>query len=159
MMRQLFQRKLIDPIVKLLRQGISPEKLALGMAAGAVIGIFPVIGSTTLLCAVAAFLLRLNQPAIQLVNYLVYPLQLALLIPFFRFGAWLFNVEPLPLSAEQLILMFKTDLGDTIIQLWDTTMRAIVAWGLISLPLAACLYYIFRPLLRSSRLRIGDKIT
>ena len=158
MMRQLFQRKLIDPIVKLLRQGISPEKLALGMAAGVVIGIFPVIGSTTLLCAVAAFLLRLNQPAIQLVNYLVYPLQFALLIPFFHFGAWLFNVEPLPLSAEQLILMFKTDLGDTIIQLWDTTMRAIVAWGLISLPLAACLYYIFRPLLRSSRLRIGDKI-
>lgn len=151
-MRQFFQRKLIDPIIKLLRQGISPEKLGLGMAVGVVIGIFPVIGSTTLLCTIAAFTLRLNLPAIQLVNYLVYPLQIALLIPFFHFGAWLFDIEPLSLSAGQLISMFKTDLQDTIIQLWDTTMRAIVAWGLISLPVVACLYAIFKPLLRSSKL-------
>jgi len=149
-MRRLFQRKLIDPIAKLLRRGISPERLALGMAVGLVLGIFPVIGSTTLLCIFAAFLLKLNLPAIQLVNYLAYPLQILLLIPFFHFGAWLFGMEPLPLSGSQLISMFKTDLWGTILNLWDTTMRAIVAWCLISLPATASLYYIFRPLLRST---------
>jgi hypothetical protein len=90
----------------------------------------------------------LNLPAIQLVNYLVYPLQIALLIPFFQFGAWLFGVDPLPLSASQLISMFKTDLWDTIGQLWDTTLRAIVAWSLICLPTVAGLYYLLRPLLK-----------
>ena len=148
MKRGFFQRKIIDPIVKLLRQGISPEKIALGMAVGVVIGIFPVIGSTTLLCTLAALVLRLNLPAIQLVNYLVYPLQIALLIPFFQFGAWLFGVDPLPLSASQLISMFKTDLWNTIGQLWDTTLRAIVAWSLICLPTVAGLYYLLRPLLK-----------
>jgi uncharacterized protein (DUF2062 family) len=151
-MRGFFQKKLIDPIVRLLRQGISPEKLALGLAVGIVIGIFPVIGATTLLCALAALLLKLNLPAMQLVNYLVYPLQILLLIPFFHLGAWLFGIEPLPLSATQLIEMFKTDLWETIIRLWDTTMRAIAAWCLISLPVVACLYSILRTLLRSSRL-------
>lgn len=148
MKRGFFQRKIIDPIVKLLRQGISPEKIALGMAVGVVIGIFPVIGATTLLCTAAALILRLNLPAIQLVNYLVYPLQIALLIPFFEFGAWLFGVDPLPLSASQLISMFKTDLWDTIRQLWDTTLRAIVAWSLICLPTVAGLYILLRPLLK-----------
>lgn len=148
MKQGFFRRKIIDPIVKLLRQGISPEKIALGMAVGVVIGIFPVIGSTTLLCTLAAFLLRLNLPAIQLVNYLVYPLQIALLIPFFQVGAWLFGVDPLPLSASQLISMFKADLWDTIRQLWDTTLGAIVAWSLICLPTVAGLYYLLWPLIR-----------
>lgn len=145
---RFFQRKIIDPIVRLLRQGISAEKIALGLAVGVVIGIFPVIGSTTLLCTLAALLLRLNLPAVQLVNYLVYPLQIALLIPFFHFGAWLFGIDPLPLSASQLISMFKTDLGNTIRQLWDTTLRAMAAWSIISLPTVAGLYFILRPFLR-----------
>jgi hypothetical protein len=44
--------------------------------------------------------------------------------------------------------MFKTDLWDTIRQLWDTTLRAIVAWSLISLPTVAGLFYLLRPLLK-----------
>jgi uncharacterized protein (DUF2062 family) len=151
MMKKFIYKKLIDPIINLLRQGISPEKIALGIAVGVVIGIFPVIGSTTLLCTIAAFILRLNLPAIQIVNYIVYPLQIALLIPFFQFGAWLFDVEPLPLSSSQLISMFKNDFGGTIVQLWDTTIRAIVGWCIICLPLVACLYYIIIPILRRSQ--------
>jgi uncharacterized protein (DUF2062 family) len=61
------------PIVDLLRQGITPEKIALSIALGAVLGIFPVLGSTTILCAAAAFVLRLNLSAIQIVNFLIYP--------------------------------------------------------------------------------------
>jgi len=147
-MKNFLQEKIIEPIVNLLKQGVSPEKIALGLAVGVVIGIFPVIGSTTLLCTIAALALRLNLPAIQLVNYIVYPLQIALLIPFFQFGAWLFDVEPLPLSAAQLASMFETDLWDTVRQLWDTTMRAIVAWSLICLPLVAGLYVALKGILR-----------
>jgi uncharacterized protein (DUF2062 family) len=144
-MPNFLNRKLIDPIIGLLRQGVSPEKLALCMAVGIVLGIFPVIGITTLLSAIAAILLRLNLPAIQLVNYFVYPLQIALLIPFFQFGAWLFGVEPLSVSAAQLLSMFKDDFWNTLYQFWYVTLRAIVAWSIISLPAAACLYIILRP--------------
>ena len=72
----------MGPIVMLLKQGTAPEKIALSLSMGFVLGIFPVIGSTTLLCAAAAFMFKLNLPAIQLVNYFVYPLQLGLLLPF-----------------------------------------------------------------------------
>src|SRR5256885_328582 len=69
-------RRIIAPILAQLRQGITPEKIALTLALGAALGIFPILGASTLLCAIAGIWLRLNQPVIQLTNYLVYPLQL-----------------------------------------------------------------------------------
>jgi uncharacterized protein (DUF2062 family) len=156
MKRIIFHRKFVDTILRLLRQGISPGKIALGMAVGVVLGIFPVIGSTTLLCTAAALLLRLNMPAVQLVNYLVYPLQIVLLIPFFQFGAWLFGVAPLPLSGTQLIAMFEMDFFGAIGTLWDTTLRAIAAWSLICLPAVIGLYFPLRALLEWMKSKKAD---
>ena len=80
-------------IADLLKQGITPEKIALTVALGAFIGTIPMLGTTTILCTVVALALRLNLPAIQMVNGIVYPLQLILLIPFYRLGAWLFRTD------------------------------------------------------------------
>ena len=82
------KNRLIAPFIELLRQGMSPEKIALTIALGIMLGVTPVLGSTTLLCTLAALALRLNLPAIQLVNAVVYPLQIILLIPFFKLGAF-----------------------------------------------------------------------
>jgi hypothetical protein len=76
----------LKPFIQLLRQGVSPEKVALTIALGIILGVTPVLGSTVLLCTLAATVLRLNLPAIQLVNGVVYPLQFILLIPFYRLG-------------------------------------------------------------------------
>src|ERR1035438_1407369 len=89
------QDKLLRPIIELLKQEVTPEKMALSLALGAALGIFPALGWTTALCAIAALTLRLNLPAIQIVNYFVYPLQIVLLIPFFRLGERLFRVPHL----------------------------------------------------------------
>ena len=147
-MKAFVRKKIIDPILKLLKQGISPDKIALCMSIGVVIGIFPLIGATTVLCAIIALILRLNLPAMQIVNYLIYPLQIALLIPFFQFGAFLFGADPLSVSAQDLMAMFKSDFWGSINRLWGTTLRAIAAWGLICLPATAGAYYILRPLIR-----------
>src|SRR5262250_3415773 len=100
-------RKLVLPIIDLLRQGITPEKIAQSLAFGIVLGVFPVLGSTTILCALAAIIFRLNLPAIQLVNYFVYPLQLALLIPFIRFGEILFRSPHVSLSLPFIFHMIR----------------------------------------------------
>jgi hypothetical protein len=43
----------VRPIVELLRQGVKPQKMALGIALGAASGVFRVRGSTTAPCALA----------------------------------------------------------------------------------------------------------
>jgi uncharacterized protein (DUF2062 family) len=147
MFAAFLERRLVRPIIALLRQGITPEKIAMCLALGVVLGIFPVIGATTFLCALAALFLKLNLPAIQLVNYLVYPLQLALLLPFFRAGEWLFDAEPLPLSIREILRMFDRSAWEAILLLWDTTLHAIIVWCLAAPFIVPSLYLIFKQVL------------
>jgi uncharacterized protein (DUF2062 family) len=143
-----FHRRLVRPILDLLRQGGTPEKIALSIALGFVLGVFPVLGTTTTLCLLAALLLRLNLPAIQIINYFVYPLQIALLIPFFRLGERLFHAPHLPLSVERVHAMIQVNMGDAIRVLWSTIWHAMVAWCLLAPVLAAIVYVGLVPLLR-----------
>lgn len=143
-----FRRRLVRPLLDLLRQGVTPEKIALSAALGVVLGVFPALGWTTALCAIAAFSLRLNLPAIQIVNYFMYPAQLALLLPFFRLGERLFGAKHLPLTVGQILDLIHSGVWNAIGLLWTTTWHAIVVWGLLSPPAAGILYLALTPLLR-----------
>ena len=143
-----FHRRLVRPLLDLLRQGVTPEKIALSVALGMTLGVFPVLGSTTALCALAAFVLHLNLPAIQIVNYFVYPLQIALLIPFFRVGEKLFGAPHLPLSVPQIYAMIHSNMWGAVRSLWTTGWHAIVVWCLIAPVCASILYFTLAPLLR-----------
>lgn len=112
--------------------GLPPETIALSVAVGLVLGVFPVFGCPTLLCAAAAFVLRLNLPALQLINQLSSPLQLALLIPLGRFGAFV--------------------IGDRATwSLVSVARNAILGWFCLCLPLGLLLYYSLLFTLRRSR--------
>ena len=137
----LFHRRIVAPIAALLTQGITPEKIALSLAFGVVLGIFPVLGSTTILCAMAAVVFGLNLPAIQLVNYLIYPMQLALLVPFIRMGEMLFRAPRLQFSLTQIMTMVRTNVPHAVSTLWLAEVHAICAW-LLTGPLAILILYL-----------------
>ena len=141
-------RRLVRPIIDLLRQGVTPEKIAFSIALGVALGVFPVLGSTTALCALAALVLRLNLPAIQVVNYFVYPLQIALLIPFFRLGERLFHAPHLPLSVPQIYAMIHANMWNAIRSLWTTAWHAVIVWCLLAPVFTALVYAVLVPGLR-----------
>ena len=145
MFKHFFQKSLVTPLLNLLKQGITPEKLALSVGLGVSLGIFPVIGSTTILCTTFGLMFKVNQVAIQLVNYFAYPLQLVLFIPFFQLGAFLFQTEPLPFSIEDIFSMLTTDTFGAIRVLWMANLRAIAAWMLIGPALCFVIYRILVP--------------
>src|SRR5487761_2313685 len=111
---KLRDHKLVRLILELLSQGITPHKIALTVALGVVLGVTPVLGSTTLLCTAAALVFGINLPLIQVVNYLVYPLQLLLLIPFIQAGQWLFRQPSLPFSLAQRTALFRMNFWGTL---------------------------------------------
>ncbi len=143
-----FRRRIARPILDLLRQGVTPEKMALSLALGVAIGVFPALGTTTALCALVAFIWRLNLPAIQIVNYFVYPVQLALILPFFRAGEILFGAPHLPLSAPQVVALVRASLWGSIRFLWTTTWHAMIAWCLAAPVFVALAYVLLVPILR-----------
>ncbi len=142
-----FHRRIIAPLIALLKQGITPQKMALSLAFGLVLGIFPVLGSTTILCALAALIFKLNLPAIQIVNYLIYPMQLLLLMPFIRLGEKIFRAQPIPFSVGDMVAMFRHNMTGTIAMLWTTTLHAIVAWLLVGPLLIYGLYRVLTPMM------------
>jgi len=147
-LRDVWQRRVVDVLLGQLRQGITPQKIALTIAIGITVGLFPVLGSTTLLCFLAGLLLKLNQPIIQLVNYLVYPLQFAGIYFFIRIGEWLTRTPPVPFSIPGLLQQFRAAPLHFFQQFGMTALRGVLAWTLIAPPAAALLYFIFLPILK-----------
>ena len=136
-----WKRRVVEPLLGVLRQGLTPLGLALSLAAGAVIGVFPALGTTTALCVAAGTAFRLNHVALQVANYLVYPLQFILLIPFFKAAAWLFDY-PVPVSsAAEVATMVAEDPGGAITALWGVGWRAMVVWCLAA-PLAIAILFL-----------------
>src|SRR5437764_985247 len=131
-----WKSRFVNAVVNLLRQGITPQKLALTIAIGIGVGTFPILGITTILCTVAAIVLRLNLPAMQTTNYCAYPLQLALMFPFARLGAKLLRATPIPFAATQLPAMLHQEMFGTFRTLAHAALHAVIGWTLIA-PVAA----------------------
>ncbi|SFF52981.1 hypothetical protein SAMN04488120_10746 [Fontimonas thermophila] len=150
-----WRRYVVAPILAQLRQGISPQQIALTLALGTALGIFPILGATTLLCLIAGIWLRLNQPILQLVNYLVYPLQIALLVPFYRAGEWLFGLDPVPiLAVTDLIARFQADPLQFVIDYGKVALCGIAVWMLIAPACALALYAVAGRVLRATAARL-----
>jgi uncharacterized protein (DUF2062 family) len=144
-----WKRRVVAPIVNQLRQGITPERIALTIALGLLLSIFPILGATTLLCGLAALLLRLNQPIIQLINYLAYPLQLLLLIPFYRAGETLFRQPHIPLSIPLFLERIRIDFWLFLRDFGMIAMQGIVVWSLVAPLATTAIYFAIRPPLRA----------
>jgi len=146
-----FKRRVVGPILELLRQGVTPEKIALSLAFGLGLGIIPILGVSTILCTAAAVAWRLNLPAIQLVNYLASPLQLLLIIPFVRLGEHMLGSPPQPLTLEAGFALLSSGVVHAIVVLWDAIVHAAIAWIVIGPVLIYGLYRAFKPLLMHAR--------
>jgi uncharacterized protein (DUF2062 family) len=147
-------RRIALPIFALLRMGASPQKLAWSIAVGLLIGINPILGSTTVFCLAAAFLLRLNIAASQLANHLVYPFELLLVIPFIHIGTIVFNLAPIPFSARTLIHAARTSPIALTRQLWQWEWHAFTLWLGLAVVMVPILALAITPLLRRLLVRI-----
>ena len=65
-LKSFWRERVIGLILAQFIQGFTPRKITLTIALGLNLGLFPILGATTALCAIAGFCLKLNQPVIQL---------------------------------------------------------------------------------------------
>ena len=149
-----FYRRFILPFLALLRMGTTPETLAWSIAAGLMIGINPVLGTTTLLCLAIAFLFRLNVAASQLANHVVYPLEIVLVVPFIRLGSRLFHTAPMPLSSGALLHAARTSPVTLTRQLWIWEWHALLVWAALAIVGTPLIAFILMPLLHRLTIRI-----
>ena len=146
--RRIVQSRLILPVIHLLRMGASPRRLAWSLAIGAVIGLNPIVGSTTVICLGVALIFRLNIIATQIANHLMFPLELALVLLYLRAGEILFRTGPPPLAPNDLLHQMRIHPWSTTQFLWTWEWHAIVVWLLAGTILTPLLAAILHPILR-----------
>jgi uncharacterized protein (DUF2062 family) len=148
----------LAPLHHLLLMGIGPRHLAWSLAAGIVIGVNPLIGSTTVFTLVAALLFRLNLIASQIANHVVYPLQFLLLFVFLRAGDLLFHTEPLPFRRRDLLHLAYHPIRTTRL-LWHWEWHALIVWALFAMVAAPLIASLLTPALRRLLLTLHQPIT
>ena len=147
-MKNWLLQRLWAPLLGFLRQGMSPERLALCLAIGIVVGNMPILGVATILCTLIALVWRLNLPAIQLVQWLMTPTQPLLIIPYVRLGEWLAGAPPQPLSIKAGMALLTQGLGTAVHELWDAILHAGLAFLVVAPPAIYLLYRALTPWLR-----------
>ena len=141
------RRKLVSPVVRMLRHGASPQRLAWSLAAGLVIGMNPIIGSTTVITGAFTHLFKLKHAASQIGTHSAYPLQLLLLLPFLHAGTVLFGTDPLPLEKTELLRLIHEHPLQLLRSLWMWEWHALVVWSGFALVIMPALAVLLRHML------------
>lgn len=136
--REFLRCHVLRPLLRLLRGGVTPRRLAWSLAIGMAIGINPTVGIATVLVILVAWIFGLSQVASQIGMHVVAPLHLLLFIPFLQLGVYVFRTRHLPFSAHQIkhlshhpVLMAR--------ELWMWQWHALVIWGAIAVVLTPLL--------------------
>jgi uncharacterized protein (DUF2062 family) len=164
-LRSKWQREVIDPVAAQLTQGITPHKIALTMAVGSALALFPIFGTTTLLCLLAGILLKLNQAIIQLVNMLCATIHFPLIVLLFRLGHLMFGVPYTHIGLGMMHHMLDTFWEDPtkfFERFGVDALHAIAAWGVLAPVWMVIVYSIALPVVREvlrRRLVIVTQVT
>lgn len=150
----LFQRYVVGPILDLLRVGCTPRRLAWSIAVGFVVGINPLLGSTTAVSLLATFALRLNFVASQLAAHLSYPLEIALFFVFIRIGNRIYHTGHLPLHRGALLFAVRHHPWETTKLLWTWEWHALTVWAAAGLILAPLIALLLTPILTRLNTRL-----
>lgn len=155
MVRTYLRQYILNPLSSLLVQGITPARIAASMAAGITIGLFPIVGTTTAICTIAAIMFRMNLLVIQLGNWIVYPLQFALIVPFLILGEKIFGTGS-HLAPAQVAALMRTDILLAVQTVSRMIIHAAIAWALCAPLVFLLVYAVLLPVFRGMHARISD---
>jgi hypothetical protein len=133
-----WRRWFVAPVLGQLRQGMSVERISWTISLGFVFGVFPIMGTPSLVCALVGWAFRLNQALLHVFKTAVYPLHLALILVFIRLGERLYGVPLIRFSIPELLVRFKDDPLQFARDFGMAAWHGVSAWLLIA-PVAAVL--------------------
>ncbi len=138
----MFQ-KVKDVLRQQLTMGATPEKLAQSFVWGMFIGVFPLIGTTTALSVLIAWMFRLNHVVIQTANYLMYPIHIIMIPIYIKTVDYFFDVGYVPLRPDLMVHQFKVDPTEFLRQYGIIAIYAVGLWIIMS----GVLYFILYPII------------
>lgn len=85
---------------------------------------------------------KLNFPLMISLSYLMWPIQILLIIPFIRLGEFIFSVPRNPHTVEEIIGSFQSSFFGTLSRLSIELLCGLGGWLLTAVPIAIGAYWV-----------------
>lgn len=149
---------MLDPVIALLTHGVTADKIAQTLAVGTVCSLFPFLGTTTMLNLSVGLWLRMNQPIMQTLNYLLTPVHLVMIVVYVRIGERIWMAGEDRFTVGEMLRVFQEESFIAFVRRFGVAGgHAFTAWALTAPLVFAVIYFPLRPLIHRLARRIGTE--
>ena len=124
----------------LLKQGLTPKELSQSIIVSGLISTIPILGVSTFMITTVSLKRKLNFPVMISLSYLMWPVQILLIIPFIRVGEFIFSVPQHRHTVEEIVSSFQSSFFQTLTQLSFELLCGLGGWLLTAVPIAVGVY-------------------
>jgi uncharacterized protein (DUF2062 family) len=133
----------------LLKQGLTPKELSQSIIVSGLISTIPILGVSTFMITTVSLKQKLNLPVMISLSYLMWPVQILLIIPFIRVGEFIFSVPRHHHTADEIISSFQSSFFQTLSQLSFELLCGLGGWLFTAVPIAVGIYWVSLLFLRN----------
>lgn len=134
--------KVKDKTTALFKQGLTPKELSQSLIVSGLISTIPILGVSTFMITTVSLKRKLNLPVMISLSYLMWPVQILLIIPFIRVGEFIFSVPRNHHTVEEIISSFQSSFFQTLSQLSFELLCGLGGWLLTAVPIAVGIYWV-----------------
>ncbi|WP_310560233.1 DUF2062 domain-containing protein [Flavobacterium sp.] len=135
-------KKVRAKITTLLNQGLTSKELCQSIIVSGLISTIPILGVSTFMITTISLKRKLNFPLMISLSYLMWPIQILLIIPFIRLGEFIFSVPRNPHTVEEIIGSFQSSFFGTLSRLSIELLCGLGGWLLTAVPIAIGAYWV-----------------
>ena len=136
----------------LFKQGLTPIQLSQSIIVSGLISTIPILGVSTFLITTVSLKRKLNLPIMLSINYLMWPVQILLIIPFIRLGEFIFSIPSTNHSVEEIVHSFQAGFFQTLTNLSFELLCGLGGWFLTAVPIAVGIYFVSLLFLKKNEL-------
>ena len=129
-------------IIALFKQGLTPIELAQSIIVSGLISTIPILGVSTFLLTALSLKRKLNLPIMIAQSYIMWPIQVIMIIPFINIGEFIFSVPKTNHSAQEIIASFQNSFFATLSHLSFELLCGFGGWLLTAVPFSVGVYLV-----------------
>ena len=141
-------KKLTKKTKTLFQQGLTPKELCQSIIFAALLGVTPILGVTTFIITLVSLKTKLNLPIMIALSYLMWPVQVLLILPFISVGEYIFSIPPSHHTVDEIINSFQNGFFSTLGKLSFELFCGLAGWVFVAIPIAIIAYGICLLVLR-----------
>lgn len=136
-------------IIALFKQGLTPIELTQSIIVSGLISTIPILGVSTFLLTALSLKRKLNLPIMIAQSYLMWPIQVIMIIPFINIGEFIFSIPKTNHSAQEIIASFQNSFFGTLSHLSFELLCGFGGWMLTAVPFSAGVYLLIAYILKT----------